>query len=94
MTPPVRVVAFGTAALLVVAGAVCAALLGGVAGEVLAIAFITLGLGGALLLLFLEVGMSEDQARAHEEAQRPGRPERDPDAQPPSALRRRPRRPS
>ena len=70
MTPPVRALAFGSAALLVVAGLVCAALLGGRIGDALAIALVSLGLGGALLLLFLEVGMSEDQARAREEAQR------------------------
>jgi threonine/homoserine/homoserine lactone efflux protein len=70
VTPPVRALAFGSAALLVVAGLVCAALLGGRTGDALAIAFVSLGLGGALLLVFLEVGMSEDQARAREEAQR------------------------
>jgi len=70
VTPPVRALAFGSAALLVVAGLVCAALLGGRIGDALAIALVSLGLGGALLLLFLEVGMSEDQARAREEAQR------------------------
>jgi hypothetical protein len=76
VTPPVRALAFGSAALLVVAGLVCAALLGGRTGDALAIALVSLGLGGALLLLFLEVGMSEDQARAREEAQ--GRKSGDP----------------
>jgi hypothetical protein len=62
-----RVLAFGSAAALVVAGALCAVLTDGVIGEVLAITLITVGLGGALLLLFLEVGLSEDRDRAADE---------------------------
>lgn len=94
MTPRVRVAAFGSAAVLVVAGLVCAALVGGLTGQVLAIAFVTLGLGGALLLAFLEVGLSEDQARAREEGQRRKSAERASDPQRRSSIRRRPRRPS
>jgi hypothetical protein len=62
-----RILAFGTAAALVVAGALCAALIGGLLGQVLAIALITAGLGGALLLVFYEVGLSEDRERAREQ---------------------------
>jgi uncharacterized membrane protein len=51
---------------MVVAGALCAALIGGLLGQVLAIALITLGLGGALLLVFYEVGLSEDRERARQ----------------------------
>jgi threonine/homoserine/homoserine lactone efflux protein len=61
-----RILAFGSAAALTMAG-IAAAVAGGLVGQVLAIAFITLGLGGALLLIFLEVGLSEDQARAREQ---------------------------
>jgi hypothetical protein len=69
-----RILAFGTAAALVVAGAVCVAVIGGLLGQVLAIALITAGLGGALLLLFYEVGLSEDRERARERKRRgPGR---------------------
>jgi hypothetical protein len=60
-----RIVAFGSAAVLT-AGGVGAAVAGGLVGQVLAIALITLGLGGALLLAFLEVGLSEDHERARE----------------------------
>jgi hypothetical protein len=60
-----RIVAFGFAAVLT-AGGVGAAVAGGLVGQVLAIALITLGLGGALLLAFLEVGLSEDHERARE----------------------------
>jgi hypothetical protein len=56
--------------MLVVAGALCAILVGGLTGEVLTIALMTAGLGGALLLAFLEVGLSEDRARARDEARR------------------------
>jgi hypothetical protein len=56
-----RVLAFGAAAALVVAGLICAAFVGGLTGEVLAIALITLGLGAVVLLMFLEVGLSEEQ---------------------------------
>ena len=73
MAPRARILAFGSAAALVVAGAVCVAVIGGLLGQVLAIALITAGLGGALLLVFYEVGLSEDRERAREqERRRPG----------------------
>jgi hypothetical protein len=58
-----RIAAFGAAAALTLGG-IGAAVAGGLVGQVLAIAGITLGLGGALLLLFYEVGLSEDRDRA------------------------------
>jgi hypothetical protein len=61
-----RILAFGSAAVLVVAGALCAVLVGGLTGEVLAIALVSVGLGGAVLLVFLEVGLSEDRERARQ----------------------------
>ena len=69
-----RIVAFGSAAGLAVAGGLCGALIDGVTGQALAIGLIAVGLGGALLLVFLEVGLSEDKERAREErARRRGR---------------------
>jgi hypothetical protein len=65
-----RVLAFGSAAALVVAGSICAALVGGLTGEVLAIALITLGLGAVVLLMFLEVGLSEERELAREQKRR------------------------
>jgi hypothetical protein len=65
-----RIVAFGSAGALVVAGAICIVLIDGLAGQVLAIALVSLGLGGALLLAFFEVGLSEDQDRAREKRRR------------------------
>jgi hypothetical protein len=70
VAPRTRVLAFGSAAALVVAGSICAALVGGLTGEVLAIALITLGLGAVVLLLFLEVGLSEERELASEEKRR------------------------
>jgi hypothetical protein len=55
---------------LVVAGAICATLIGGSVGDALAIGLITLGLGAALLLIFFEVGQSEDRELARDEKRR------------------------
>jgi hypothetical protein len=49
--------------VLVVAGALCSAVIGGLTGDVLLIGLAMLGLGGILLLVFLEVGLSEDRER-------------------------------
>jgi hypothetical protein len=60
-----RIVAYGSALVVTLAG-VGAAVAGGLVGQVFAIALISLGLGGALLLVFYEVGRSEDRAREEE----------------------------
>jgi hypothetical protein len=91
VAPRPRVLAFGSAAALVVAGSICAVLVGGLTGEVLAIALITIGLGAIVLLMFLEVGLSEERELAREEKlrrQQAGDRERR------LRPRRRPRRPS
>jgi hypothetical protein len=93
VSPRWRIVAFGSAAALVVAGGACAVFAGGVVGEILTIVLISAGLGGALLLVFLEIGMSEERELARDEERRRKR------AQRPLADRRRlrlrnwPRRP-
>lgn len=84
---------FGLAAVLVVAGGLCGVLVSGLTGEVLAIALIALGAGGALLLAFLEVGLSEDRERLGEAARRRKEAGRSGGAQPRPRLPRRPRRP-
>jgi hypothetical protein len=73
-----------------VAGSICAALVDGLTGEVLAIALITLGLGAVLLVMFLEVGLSEERDLAMEEQQRR---QRDDARKRGLRPRRRPRRP-
>jgi hypothetical protein len=70
VAPRSRVLAFGSAAALIVAGAICAVLVGGLPGEVLAITLITVGLGAAVLLVFLEVGLSEERELAGEAKRR------------------------
>ncbi len=65
-----RIFAFGSAGLLVIAGAVCAAVVGDGTGEILALVLIGLGLVEATSLVFLEVGLSEDRALAREERER------------------------
>jgi hypothetical protein len=58
-----RILGYGAAAVLTLGG-IAAAVAGGLVGQVLAIGGITFGLGGALLLLFYEVGLSEERDRA------------------------------
>jgi hypothetical protein len=75
MTRRARILGFGSAALLVIAGAVCAAAVGDGTGEVLALVLIGLGFVAATSLVFLEVGLSEDHERAREEARERAREE-------------------
>jgi hypothetical protein len=70
MAPRSRIVAFGSAAALVLAGALCALFVPGLTGELLTIGLMASGLAGALLLVFLEIGLSEERAVAREQAQR------------------------
>lgn len=70
MAPSSRIAAFGAAAVLVVAGVVCATTVDGLAGRILTTALLTAGLGGAILLVFLEVGLSEDRELARDEERR------------------------
>jgi hypothetical protein len=64
-----RILAYGGAVVLTVAGFGSAAL-GGLAAQVVAIALVSAGMGGALLYAFYEVGVSEDRDRAEEERQK------------------------
>jgi hypothetical protein len=64
-----RIVGFGSAALLVVVGGVCAVVLSGLASD-LALGVLGLGAVLAVSLVFLEVGLSEDRERAREQAAR------------------------
>ena len=75
VAPRTRIRAFGSCAVLVIAGVICAVFIGGRVGTVLTIALMLAGLGGALLLVFFEVGLSEDHEREREEALRRNRDE-------------------
>ena len=62
---------FGSAAALVIVGAICAVAIGGGTGPILALVFIGVGLVLATSLVFLEVGLSEDRERARSGMARP-----------------------
>jgi hypothetical protein len=70
MTRRQRTVAYGSAAAAIVVGAVCAIVIAGVTGEIVGWTLITLGLGAIVLLVFYEIGLSEDRELAKEEADR------------------------
>jgi hypothetical protein len=86
--------AFGSAGALVLAGVLCLVLVAGIVGQVLAVALISIGLGGAVLLVFLEVGLSEDRERTTREERLRRRRSGPADARRRPWLRRPPRRPS
>ena len=65
-----RVVAFGSAIAVAVMGGICGAVVPGLAGQLLALVLISLGLGAVVLLVFYEVGLSEDKERAAEQERR------------------------
>ena len=67
MTTRGRIIGFGTAGALVLAGIVCAIVVGGLVGQLLTFVLIAFGLCGAVLLVFYEIGLSEDQDRAREQ---------------------------
>lgn len=77
-----RLIGFGSALGLVLAGIAGALSFTGTLGQVLALVLISLGLVLATALVFYEVGLSEDRERAREAARR---------SEPPGPPRRRPR---
>jgi membrane protein implicated in regulation of membrane protease activity len=84
VTPRARLLSFGGAGLVIVIGGVAGPLLGGITGEAIAIALISVGAIAIVSLVFLEVGRSEDRERARERAaqtvrRRPLRRRRRPD---------------
>lgn len=67
-----RALRYGAFAAVATTGILCGVLVDGLTGEVLTIALIGLGLGGALLHVFYEIGLSEERAVAEEERERRG----------------------
>jgi uncharacterized membrane protein YebE (DUF533 family) len=82
VTASTRTVAYGSASLLIVAGALAAVLIGDGLGAVVGMVLIGVGLVAAVSLVFYEVGLSEDRERARDAA------ERAPSARPPRPARR------
>jgi len=70
MSSRARILTFGSAAVFVLAGGLCSLLVKGVTGEVLSLILVSVGAAGAVLLAFLEVGLSEDRERAADEERR------------------------
>ncbi len=68
MSTGARIVAYGSALLLVIAGVVVLAAIGSTAAEVVASVLIGLGFIAITGLVFLEVGLSEDREREREQA--------------------------
>ena len=94
MTRSQRIRAYGSAAGLMLVGVICGFAVPGLVGDIIRLSLITLGLGAVLLLVFYEIGLSEDKARAREEEERRRRqPEHD---EPPRRpwFSGRPRRPN
>jgi hypothetical protein len=86
-----RIVAFGSAVAVAVIGGICAAVFPGLTGQLLALVLISLGLGAVVLLVFYEVGLSEDKERAAEQQRKEEQASRN--AQPHPRPRLRPRSP-
>jgi hypothetical protein len=88
-----RILSFGSAGAVAVIGGICAAVFPGLTGQLLALVLISLGLGAVVLLLFYEVGLSEDKERAAEQERQAQRASRSTPKQPWPRLRPRgPRR--
>ena len=93
VSPRLRIAAYGSAAALVLAGGLSAALVGGVTGEILTIVLISVGLAGALLLVFLEIGLGEERDLAREQERTRRRRKTITEVRRRPRLRRSPRRP-
>jgi hypothetical protein len=88
-----RILAYGGAVALVLVGGLCGWVVPGLTGDIIRLSLITIGLGAVLLIVFYEIGLSEDREREREERERERRqPTHDkPESRP--WLGRRPRRP-
>jgi hypothetical protein len=81
---------YGAIAVVILLAGLSRVVINGFGAEVAALTVIALALGAIVLLVFYEVGLSEDKARAEEEAER-ARRRAGPvhrDRQPPSRQRR------
>lgn len=87
-----RIVAYGSAAAVAVIGGICAAVFPGLTGQLLALVLISVGLGAMVLLVFYEVGLSEDKERAAEQERREQRDDKRTETHPRPRLRPRSRR--
>jgi hypothetical protein len=90
-----RIRAYGSAVALAVVGGLLGFVIPGLVGQIVRLSLITLAMGAVLLLVFSEIGLSEDKDRAREEEER----RKDehalehPDSERPRRISGRPRRP-
>jgi hypothetical protein len=68
-----RIIVLGAVGVVVIAGILCAILVTGIEGEILTIALLSLGLAGAVLLVFLEIGLGEERDLAKQQERRVAR---------------------
>lgn len=76
-----RIAWFGLVGALVACGVLCGVLVDGTTGKLLCLVLASIGLVGAVLLAFLEVGLSEDRERTADDARKARRTTRRLDAQ-------------
>ena len=60
MTGSQRIRAYGSAVGLMLVGVICGFAVPGLVGDIIRLTLITLGLGAVLLLVFYEIGLSEE----------------------------------
>ncbi|HEY1597422.1 MAG TPA: hypothetical protein VGF74_18635 [Thermoleophilaceae bacterium] len=94
-----RIWAYGGAAGMAVLGGIIGFAVPGIVGEVIRLTLITLAMGAVVLLVFYEIGLSEDHAREREDEERRKRlEEQEPEHDEPErrlwSSGRRPRRPT
>ena len=68
-----RIIVLGAIGVVVIAGILCAVLVTGIEGEILTIALLSLGFAGAVLLVFLEIGLGEERDLAKQQERRAAR---------------------
>jgi len=67
MTREQRIRWYGSAVGLIGVGVVCGFVVPGLVGAIIRLTLITLAMGWVILLVFYEIGLSEDKGRAKEE---------------------------
>jgi hypothetical protein len=65
-----RIRAYGSAVGVAVVGGLLGFVIPGLVGQIVRLSLITLAMGAVLLLVFYEIGLSEDKERAREEEER------------------------
>ncbi|HEY2602862.1 MAG TPA: hypothetical protein VGI67_14995 [Thermoleophilaceae bacterium] len=70
MEPRKRIYWYGSALVMVVVGVVCGFAVPGLVGDIIRLSLITIAMGEVLLLVFYEIGLSEDRQLAKDEEER------------------------